>query len=315
MTDVAIIGNLVVDILVRCVDEFPAPGTLATVETITFHSGGNASNVSIMLSRLGVKSSVYGKIGKDKMGDILIEQFEKNAVDCSNLSISPDTPTSSTIVLSRADGERSFLHASGTNAVYCPKEIDVESLGNAKIVHYASSFVMPSLDGEPIATILQQVRAVGAITTLDTVWDSSARWLSLLEPVLPHIDYILPSLIEAQCLFPMLNSPSELAKRLLEYGAKAVVIKMGEHGCYAQEAGEVGRQYMVIPTLVKDTLGAGDSFISGFLTGLLRDWSFDNCVRFGLAAASCCVSELGATTGVESFEQVETVYRSYGDEL
>ena len=243
MIDVAVIGNLVVDILVSKVDSFPIPGTLANVDSISLHPGGNAANVSIVLAKLGVKSGVFGKIGNDQFGNYLLSLLKSTGIDTLNVRIAEDVPTSSTIVLSHSNGERTFLHASGANAAFCIEEVSKQTLCDAKIVHYASSFVMPLLDGQPISELLKQARAAGAITSLDTVWDASGRWLSLLEPVLCQVDYILPSLVEAQQLFPHLSSVNDLSARLLEYGAKAVVIKMGQDGCYAQKAGKPGKQY------------------------------------------------------------------------
>ena len=305
MMDIAVIGNLVVDILVSKVDSMPIQGTLANVDSISLHSGGNAANVSIILSKLGVQSGVFGKIGNDQFGNYLLTQLKRSRVDTGNVQIAEEVPTSSTVVLSHSNGERTFLHTSGANSAFCAEEVDLKAMRAAKIVHYASSFVMPLLDGKPITELLRLARAAGSITSLDTVWDASGRWLSLLEPVLSQVDYILPSLVEAQQLFPHASTVKDLSARLLEYGAKAVVIKMGQDGCFAQEAGKQGKQYPAYPTVVRDTLGAGDSFISGFLTGLLKGWNFDQSVNFGIATASCCVGELGATSGVHNFDQVQ----------
>jgi fructokinase len=53
---------------------------------------------------------------------------------------------------------------------------------------------------------------------------------------------------------------------------------------------------------VADTTGAGDSFLAGLLTGLLRDMPLREAGLLGAATAACCVTGLGATAGLRSFD-------------
>ena len=60
-----------------------------------------------------------------------------------------------------------------------------------------------------------------------------------------------------------------------------------------------------------DTTGAGDSFVAGFVSGLLQGESLLECAKFGAATASIAIQFVGATTGVRSIEQVKEVVRRH----
>ena len=53
-----------------------------------------------------------------------------------------------------------------------------------------------------------------------------------------------------------------------------------------------------------DALGAGDAWDAGFLAGIAKGWDFHESALFGNATAAHCVQEIGATTGIKSFEEI-----------
>jgi sugar/nucleoside kinase (ribokinase family) len=57
------------------------------------------------------------------------------------------------------------------------------------------------------------------------------------------------------------------------------------------------------PGPVADTTGAGDAFLAGLITGLLRGMPLDEAGRLGAATAACCVTGVGATAGLRSYEE------------
>jgi len=96
------------------------------------------------------------------------------------------------------------------------------------------------------------------------------RWLELIEPCLPHIDYFLPSLEEAR-MIASLYAPSEVAQFLLDHGVGVVALKMGEEGCYLRSPDEEF-QMPAYDVAAIDATGAGDAFVAGFLTGVVKGW-------------------------------------------
>jgi sugar/nucleoside kinase (ribokinase family) len=94
-----------------------------------------------------------------------------------------------------------------------------------------------------------------------------------------------------------------MAAFLRDRGVANVVIKLGERGCFVLPAGGQGFVVDAFPTRVVDTTGAGDSFVAGFLTGLLRGWEPRRCARLACAVAALNIRQVGATAGVPTFEE------------
>jgi sugar/nucleoside kinase (ribokinase family) len=201
------------------------------------------------------------------------------------------------------DGERTFLHCLGANAELTLDDIDERSALDCKVLLMAGAFLVPRLDGRPIASLLEKAQRSGVITCLDTAWDATGKWMDILAPCMPFIDYFVPSYHEAVKLLPGIEDPMALAAMFREMGAGCVVIKHGEHGCWITE--DSGTCTVVPPFDVNtvDALGAGDAWVSGFLAAMLNGLPLKECARFANAVGACCVTSLGATTGIRSYQE------------
>jgi sugar/nucleoside kinase (ribokinase family) len=218
----------------------------------------------------------------------------------------PSVNTSTTAVLVSPDGERSFLHYYGGNARLSEDEIDYDIITAAKILHVAAAFLVPGLDGEPMARVLAKTRGMGVTTSLDTAWDAEGRWMQLIEPCLYHVNIFTPSLEEAQILTGR-QEPSDIAAALLDYGIETVVLKCGAEGCYARTHDlELTASAFKVEKVV-DTLGAGDSFTAGLLAAIVSKWDLEKACRFANAVGACCVGAVG-TSGVRPMPEIMRLY-------
>jgi sugar/nucleoside kinase (ribokinase family) len=84
-------------------------------------------------------------------------------------------------------------------------------------------------------------------------------------------------------------------------GAGAAVMKLSSRGCAIFTAGEEIRVPAFDVDCV-DTTGAGDSFVAGFLSVLLRGGSLEEAGRLGNAVGALVVRQVGAVTGVRTLE-------------
>ncbi|HZO86842.1 MAG TPA: carbohydrate kinase family protein [Chthonomonadaceae bacterium] len=303
MAEVTCVGILVADVVGKPIDALPGRGKLALVDRMELHSGGCAANTGISLAKLGVDTAIIGKVGDDGFGDFLVRRFEQFGIDAGGVARDKETATSATMVLVHSDGERSFLHYLGANATLALEDIDLERVRRSKILHIAGALVMPRLDGAPTAELLRQAKEAGITTAFDTVWDARGLWMEKVGPCLPYVDYLLPSYEEARMLAGGREDPAEIAQYLIDAGAKVVGLKMGERGAYIRAADGTAFTVPILPVQAVDALGAGDAFVAGFLAGLARGWDLERCARFATAVGACCVTALGATTGVKTFEE------------
>jgi sugar/nucleoside kinase (ribokinase family) len=303
MADIACLGILVADLLGRPIDQLPPRGRLGLVEEMRLHIGGCASNTAIDLSKLGVSTAVLGKVGSDGLGDFVINTLQNAGLDTRGVVRDEHVTTSATMVLISSDGERTFLHHLGGNAYYRFSDVKWEVIEGVKILHVAGALVMPALDGEPMAKVLREGKRRGMITSLDTVWDATGKWMKTLAPCLPHTDYFMPSLAEAQEITQK-KEPYDVAKALRDAGVGTVAIKLGPEGCYVQTA-ETTLQMPAFSVKAVDGTGSGDAFDAGFLCGILHGWDLERTARFANAVGALCVTAIGATAGIRSMEETE----------
>jgi len=302
MFDVACIGILVADLIAKPVDKIPEAGLLERIDSIELYSGGCAMSAGIDMSKLGLKTAVLGKIGNDSFGEFLKSELQKYHVNCDGLAVDPSVQTSASVVLSAGGGERSFLHCIGANGTYGYADVNFRTIQNSEVVFVAGTMLMDAFDGETSALVLQRAKEMNKTTVLDTAWDSKGRWMDVLEPCMPFIDYFLPSMEEAVMLSGK-RDPKEICDVFLDMGVKSVALKNGEDGCFVQREGEC----IVIPPYqcnAVDTTGAGDSFCAGFITGLIKGLDIVECGKFANAVGAHCVMEKGATTGIKSYEEI-----------
>lgn len=286
-------GNLVVDVNARPAESLPPFGVVNFVETIGLIAGGNGGNTSCALATLGVSVALVARVGADPLGAFLLDHLRKHRVDISQVSVDTQLPTSTTTAIINSRGERSGLHAFGANANLCESDFNFQNPagGVPAIFHLCATFLLPRLDGAPAARLLQEARRLGYVNSMDVSWDGSGRWLSLIEPCLPFVDYFLPNQDEARAISGR-SEVDTMAEFFLSRGVGTVVIKLGPAGCYVRS----GAQQWSTPafeTKVVDTTGAGDTFIAGFLAGILSGWDLPQCARLGNAAAALRIGPAG----------------------
>jgi sugar/nucleoside kinase (ribokinase family) len=305
---VVCLGIMVADVVGRPLRSIPKPGKLVLVDEMDLYTGGCAINTATALAQLGLPAEVIGKIGDDPFGRFLLDTLIERGIGTRGVKRDPNIGTSATMVMVQPDGERCFVHFIGANAHLTEEDVDFEMIAGASILHVAGSLVMPGIDGRSIAELLKRAGANGVVTFLDTVWDDTGRWMKVLEPCLPHIDYFVPSLPEAQALTG-LDNPTEVAYALLDHGVGTVALKMGDAGCLvisSNKQTEHSSAIVHIPAFqvnVVDATGAGDAFAAGFIAGVWQGWPLEQTARFANAVGALCVTGPGAAGGVRSLEQ------------
>lgn len=286
------LGQFTADVVTKPVESLPEEATF--VDDISLHNGGCACNTAVALGRLGVNTAAVGKVGRDAFGDFLIGRLQEAGVDTVDMVQDPGESTSATVVLIDREGERSFLHFTGANAALREEDVPWDIVEKADVLHVAAAFLLPGLDGEPMARVLKRAQDSGITTSLDTSWDAEGRWMEVLEPCLRHVNIFLPNFDEARELTNE-AAPEDVARALSALGVETVVIKMGAGGSYVWDGfnGEFAGAFRVDE--VVDTVGAGDAFNAGFLAGFSQGWHLQPACRLGNAVGAHCVSTAGAS--------------------
>ena len=296
------LGILVADVVGRPMHSVPEPGRLVLVDDMGLYTGGCAVNAATALVKLGLPVEVIGKVGADPFGDFLVEVMQERGIGTKGVKRDQEVGTSATMVMVDPDGERRFVHYIGANSRLTKEDVAMELVAASSILHIGGSLVLPGIDGEPTADLLQQAQAAGVKTFLDTVWDDTGGWMTLLEPSLPYVDYFIPSLPEAQAIVG-LQDPQDVARALLDRGPGVVGLKMGPDGCLVMNRDGESIRFPAFDVQVIDATGAGDAFAAGFIAGVWLGWPLEKTVRFASAVGALCVTGLGASGGVRSLQE------------
>ena len=303
MPKIHCVGALVVDLLNGPIKQYPVPRvqTQITTEWIRMAPGGGAANTPSALARMGQAVTSFSKVGDDPNGRFILQELQKVGVDTSGVSVSAKDSTPFTFVGIHNDGDRTFIHTPGANVTFNLADIDWDRALACDFLLYQDVWVLPNLDGQPGASLLEEARRRGVATFLDEAFGYGPKRESL-EAMLPHCDYVMPSFDDLQAIYPN-SSAMDLVDRLLGLGAGAVVIKMGAQGCFVAN-GKVRTQVPAYPAHVVDTTGAGDCWDAGFITALALGEDTVTAARMGCACAAFGIEAVGGATGVPLYEAV-----------
>jgi sugar/nucleoside kinase (ribokinase family) len=300
--DVLCVGQLVADILVKPVDSVDFSVDTQKIDLIEVKNGGDCLNTAIGLAKLGNKVGFVGKIGNDQFGDFLTDVIKQYDIDIKGLKIADNVATSAVVVLISKSGERTFLYYGGANDSFKFEDIEPDVVDSTKIVHVGGTYQLPDFDGYGAAKLFELARSKNKITSMDVTWDTSGKWLKTIQPCLKYLNFFMPSYQEAKMITKK-EQPEDIAAFLQNEGVDVVIIKLGKDGSYIKSRHEA----FYCPsyaTNVVDTTGAGDSFVAGFLTGVLKDWNLAKCAQVASGVSAFCIQHLGATTGIPSFTEV-----------
>ena len=298
--DGSVVGLYILDVLGRPVRQIPERGNVDFIEEIRLTVAGTAGGTVVYAAKLGLKCLAVGAVGDDEKADFVLMTMAKHGIDTSGMQQLPGVPTSATILNIRPNGERPALHQRGASDHFTIHPHDHERIFDARVVHLGGTGLLAKLDGEPSRAFLAAAKAAGCNTTFDLI-ATNAETIRIVEPLLPFIDYFMPSLEEARDLAGR-DDARDCARFFLDRGVPHVVLTMGEAGSLiATPQGFI--EIPALPLEVVDTTGCGDAYDAGFIAALCRNWDLETCGRFATAAASLVATGLGSDAGIKSFEQ------------
>ncbi len=303
--DAAIFGLIVADVIGTPIDlrRPPAPGGLHFIKSITLTTGGNVCNTGMAMSKLGLKVAAAGLIGDDVLGRAMIEKLKEWGLDTSAVFTSDKAQTSASVVPVEPGGERCFFHTPGVTPL-----LDAEAFRRCFPIFRQCAWVqvayfglLPALTPD-LPDLLRELKqtAPGAKIALDTV--NPPAEAKLLEPILPHLDLFAPSRTEAEALSGETKPAKMVAffRRRMKSGL--IGIKLDAEGCYLDD----GTARIFVPAYsIKpvDTTGAGDTWFAGLLVALRHNLPLEQAGRFANRVAADCCTAIGASAGIQTFEQ------------
>ena len=300
--DIICIGMALVDCIIKGFDSTPVSASGYRASSCSLSAGGEAVNEAAAAARLGLRAGILCALGEDDAGSIVESALRRSGVDTSLILRSPEHPTPVTTMFVNDDGTRKSVtnraHIYNFRPDRCP-----ERFSSARAVLLGSLFRAPFDDPAVIHSVLRTAKANGQLIFADTKLPNF-RFLTLddLVPSLPLIDFITPNEDEAR-YFTGRDTPEAMADEFLARGVKNVIVKLGSRGCLLKNA-ELCLALPGFPVEAADATGAGDNFIAGFASELLRGSGTEEALLFANACGAICTTAVGAGTALRDRAQV-----------
>ena len=258
-----------------------APGLVAIGDNVVdcyldfghMYPGGNAVNVAVHASRLGVDASYIGVLGEDAAGAAILDSLRDEGVSVTNVRVLPG-PNARALVRVVA-GNRVFTGGDAGVSRFVPSQDDLDLIARAPITR----------TGE--CSMLEDQLPALARAAPRLSFDFSERPWSYVEELAGHADIAIASLPESDAA-----RAEELAREIRRLGPAVVAVTRGAAGAvlltdrlYTSVAGD---------NPIVDTLGAGDAFIARLLVGLLREENPRELVQAASVYATGACAEVGA---------------------
>ncbi|MCR5405706.1 MAG: 1-phosphofructokinase [Lachnospiraceae bacterium] len=264
--------------------------------------GGKGINVSTILKNLGIDSTALGFVA-GFTGDAIVESVRGKGIIDDFVRLKEGI---SRINVKIKSTEETEINAQGPHITHEAFEELLGKLDGLKkddILILAGS-IPGSLPDDVYEVILERLKDRGIIFVVDATGD-------LLKNVLKHGPFLIkPNNHELGEMFgKVLNTDAEIeehARKLRDLGAVNVLVSMAGKG--AMLVTEEGRVYRAgVPDgTVKNSVGAGDSMVAGFIAGYLETKDYGHALKMGTAAGSATAFSDDLATG----EFIRSIYET-----
>jgi sugar/nucleoside kinase (ribokinase family) len=283
MKDIVVIGDIMIDIVAIIEEEINRGSDTQSNTSMQF--GGAAANVATWIGLNNVSCQLIGALGNDVFAELFLRRFQQLGIRTSIFSSTSNT--GSVIAISHPDKERSMLSELGANSDVA-KAFSHHHISENSVVYLSGYVLFQESNFELVNNIINIAQQKGSVLVVDPASSSPLQKSPRLQLLkwLSEFDYILPNEDELETL---INLGYESDAVIFEKrGAEGVTIHRRENSSHLP-ADDLN---------VVDTVGAGDAFAAGVLTGLAQGLSDQDAARLGISFASRACQTRGATPAV-----------------
>ena len=301
---------------------------LEDVQSFRKYVGGSATNIAVGTARLGVKSAMLTRVGDEPLGRYVRRTLQENGVDVSQVLSDPEKLTPYVLLAVRAvDGfPRIFAYGDAADLAVREEDVDEGFIGSSKaLLVTGTPFSRPGARAASEKAI-KAAREAGTKVFFDldyrpVFWGvashgqggemfvASEKVTGVYRSVLPACDLVVGTEEEIR----IAGGSEETREALLnirELSDATIVLKVGAMGATVFTGGipedlEDGIRSPGFPVEVFNSVGAGDAFMSGFLSGWLQEKPPEECLRLGNACGAIVVSRHGCSPAMPTTEELE----------
>ncbi|BBL79212.1 5-dehydro-2-deoxygluconokinase [Rubrobacter xylanophilus] len=313
-----------------CVDLYAEQegARLEDVQSFRKYVGGSAANIAFGTARLGVRSAMLTRVGEEPLGRYVKGALEENGVDVSRVRLDPGhlTPYVLLAVRETEGFPRLFAYGEAADMALSEEDVEPEFIASAKALLVTGTPLSRPRPREATFEAIRAAREAGTSIVFDLdyrpvfwgvvprekggeMFAESEQVTGEYRAVLPECDLIVGTEEEIRIAGGSTDT-LEALKSIREISGAAIVLKVGAMGAvvFPEEIPgniEEGLRVPGFPVEVFNSVGAGDAFMSGFLSGWLRGEPLKECLRLGNACGAIVVSRHGCSPAMPTREELE----------
>ncbi|KIL41586.1 2-dehydro-3-deoxygluconokinase [Gordoniibacillus kamchatkensis] len=279
-------------------------GELQHVSRFTRRLAGAETNVAIGMARLGLRSGFVSRVGNDAFGQYIKNKLlsEKVNMDCIRTDEVNPTGFQLKSRIDDGDPEVQYFRKRSAASHMGPGNLNRDYFLSSRHLHMTGIPLAISPSTREFALeALRLMKQAGRTISFDpnlrpSLWSSREEMIAVTNAVACEADWVMPGIEEAELLIGT-RDVNAISDYYLQRGAKLVVIKLGPEGAYYRSQSEVGIAAGFKVAKVVDTVGAGDGFAVGLISGLLLGKPIVESVIRGNAIGAMAVQTYGDHEG------------------
>ena len=311
-----IVGRAGVDLFVDAEDT-----SLEEAELFRSGLGGSSANIAAGLCKLGMQSALVTCVSDDAIGRLALRQLEKYKVDAQYVrTVGGEYRNSLAVYESRWDSFQNVIYRNGA----ADFQMSVEDVDAVDLSPYGALVTAGTVfAAEPSRSASFHAFERARAARLPVVFDIDYRPYSWPSPevasdVLSRAgamsDVIVGNDEEFGFMAGGIEKGLAKARDLAEEGVAIVIYKMGEKGAITFAGGEEVRTG-VFPVEAIKPVGAGDTFMAGFLAALAEGRPLKEAVTRGSAAAAIVVTRPGCAPAMPTTQELDTFLSGHLESL
>ena len=295
-------GSLNMDLVCQT-PRLPRPGETLLGQQFTTVPGGKGANQAVAVARLGVPTTMIGRVGNDGFGHSLINSLNAAGVAAEAVVLDTQAPTGVALIVVDNGGQNQIVVVLGANGLVGDRE--VQSLRDRL---RTGDGLLLQLEVPLVA--VQQATQVAQEKGATVILDPAPAPAALPDNLMVRVDWLTPNQTEASQLvgFAVTDVASAwaAAQILRQRGPRCVIIKLGEQGAVVATPTH-GFHQPALAVHAVDTVAAGDAFNGGLAAGLIDGLSPDPAVQWATTVAAYAVTQRGAQRSMPTRSQVDAL--------
>lgn len=289
-----IAGSIIFDLVVRA-ERYPNKGESLIGKSFGMFCGGKGANQALQVKKFKKEVVFLGKVGNDYFGEKLRENLKKEGIDTKYIFTDKKNFSGCAVIVVDKYGTSSIVVVPGANMFITSSELE-----KVKSEIISSDLVLLQLEisWEVVKEIIYLAHRHKIFTILNP---APAR--KIPSSLFPKCNIITPNEIEAKIITDE-YSIDKAVDKLLKWGAKNVIITLGERGCLLATSHE--REFFpAFKVKAVDTTACGDAFSSALAVGIVEGKSIKDAIKFAQGAAALAATKEGASPSLPTREEVD----------